>query len=180
MIPLRDLIAPCFVIDIREKCLCPEDGSCNYGLTVDDIAAFERTLGFEVPAGVIVIIRTGWAERWPLGARAYLGYDEAVQGPFDPSVSSLAFPSLSADAATLLVSRGVVGVGVDTASIDVGSSTDFPVHKILSAAGVYGIENINANVLSLPASGATLFVMPMKIKGGSGAPARVVALIPSN
>ena len=76
------------------------------------------------------------------------------------------------------VSRRVAGVGVDTASIDAGSSKDFIVHKILLSNGIYGIENINTHLGELPPRGSTLFVMPMKIGGGSGAPARVCALIP--
>ena len=69
-------------------------------------------------------------------------------------------------------------MGVDTASIDAGASEDFIVHKILLSNGIYGIENINSRLVELPARGTTLFVMPMKIGGGSGAPCRVCALIP--
>ncbi len=75
------------------------------------------------------------------------------------------------------MSRKVAGVGIDTASLDYGPSTDFISHQVLNAANIYGIENI-AQAEKLPATGATLIVMPMKIGEGSGGPARVVALLP--
>lgn len=64
------------------------------------------------------------------------------------------------------------------ASLDPGNSADFIAHRILLGAGIYGIENINGNIDLLPRSGFTLLVMPLKLAGGSGAPARVVATIP--
>jgi len=66
---------------------------------------------------------------------------------------------------------------VDAASIDYGASQDFMVHRIAAAADVPGIENLT-NLNLLPATGALLFALPMKIEGGSGGPVRVVALVP--
>lgn len=66
------------------------------------------------------------------------------------------------------------------ASLDPGSSKTFETHRILLGAGIYGIENIHENIFALPPTGASLIVMPMKIQGGSGAPARVVAAIPKS
>jgi kynurenine formamidase len=68
-------------------------------------------------------------------------------------------------------------VGIDTASLDHGPSRDFRAHRILNGAGVYGLENL-AGLNRLPATGATLLALPMKIRGGSGGPARVIALLP--
>ena len=81
------------------------------------------------------------------------------------------------EAAELLVSRKVRGVGLDTASLDYGSSKDFIVHRVLNGAGIYGLENV-ANLEKVPMTGATLIALPMKIKGGSGGPVRIVALVP--
>ncbi len=67
-------------------------------------------------------------------------------------------------------------LGVDTASIDPGNSRDFPVHRIAGAANVPGLENI-ANLGEVPVTGAWIIALPMKIKGGSGGPLRVVALV---
>jgi kynurenine formamidase len=91
-----------------------------------------------------------------------------------------AFPSYGEDAARLLVDqRGVAALGVDVASIDYGQSTDFIVHRVAAEQNVYGLENLT-NLDQLPATGATLIALPMKIAGGSGGPVRVIALIPGD
>jgi len=66
-------------------------------------------------------------------------------------------------------------IGVDTLSLDPGNSTDFAVHYAWLPTGRYGIENL-ANLDRLPASGATVFVGAPKHRGGTGGPARVIAI----
>jgi kynurenine formamidase len=73
--------------------------------------------------------------------------------------------------------REITGIAVDTPSIDYGKSKDFKVHQILCGAGKLALENI-ANLDKLPPSGAILYVIPMMIKDGTGAPARVFAILP--
>jgi len=120
-----------------------------------------------------VLLRTGWDKHWP-DAQAYLGDDT----PGD--ASKLEFPSYGEDAARLLVEdREVAMLGVDTASIDYGRSSEFFVHRIAAARNVSGLENLTG-LGQLPAIGFTLIALPMKIEGGSGGPARVVALVPKN
>jgi kynurenine formamidase len=165
-IPLERLIAPAVVIDVSDKAAADPE----YRLTPDDVAAFERQHG-RIAAGAIVLLRTGWSDRWP-DRRAYLGDDT----PGD--ASRLRFPSFGADAARLLVEdRHVAALGVDVASIDYGQSTDFRVHRIAAARDVYGLENLT-NLDAVPPTGATVIALPMKIAGGSGGPVRVVALVP--
>jgi kynurenine formamidase len=119
-----------------------------------------------------VLLRTGWSSRWP-DAKAYLGDDT----PGD--ASKLHFPSYGVEAARLLVEeRRVAALGVDAASIDYGSSTDFDVHRAAAAAGVPGFENLT-NLDRLPPTGAVVVALPVKIKGGSGGPLRAIALVPS-
>jgi len=89
----------------------------------------------------------------------------------------LHFPGLSREAAELLVERRIRAVGIDTASMDYGPSTDFIVHRVLNASGIFGLENL-ANVERLPVKGSTLIALPMKIAEGTGAPTRVIALLP--
>ena len=69
-------------------------------------------------------------------------------------------------------------VGIDTASIDYGQSTLFETHRVLYERNIPGLENL-ANLDRLPARGATLVALPMKIKGGSGAPLRAIAIVPA-
>ena len=165
-IPLSSLIAPAIVIDVATQA----DADRHYRLTVDDVLAFESAHGRIAP-GTIVLIRTGWSSRWP-NALAYLGDDT----PGD--ASQLAFPSYGEAAARLLVEeRQVSMLGVDTASIDYGRSSDFIVHRIAAAGNVAGLENLT-NLDELPATGFTVIALPMKVEGGSGGPVRVVALVP--
>jgi kynurenine formamidase len=165
-IPLDRLIAPAVVIDVTAKARADAD----YQLTGDDVLAFERAHG-RIEPGTIVLLRTGWSTRWP-DRKAYLGDDT----PND--ASKLRFPSFGAEAARLLVQeRRVAAIGADVASIDHGPSQDFMVHRIAAAADVPGLENLT-NLNLLPARGALVIALPMKIEGGSGGPARVVALVP--
>eukprot|EP01126_Amoeba_proteus_P065892 TRINITY_DN9443_c0_g1_i2.p1 TRINITY_DN9443_c0_g1~~TRINITY_DN9443_c0_g1_i2.p1 ORF type:complete len:174 (-),score=33.13 TRINITY_DN9443_c0_g1_i2:273-794(-) len=166
-------MAPCRVIDITGQCSGPKGG--DYVLQTQDIESHEKEFGI-LEKGTIVLVRTGWSRFYPDGPASYLGFDETVQGPYNPHTSRLRFPGIGIEAAKLLVKRQVAGVGLDGASLDPGSSANFMVHRILLQAGIYGIENINANINDVPISGSSLVVMPTKITGGSGAPARVVCV----
>jgi kynurenine formamidase len=165
-IPVSRLVGPAVVIDIRAASAQDPD----YRLTVEDLARSEKTHG-AIPEGAIVLVRTGWGQFWP-DKKRYLGTD----APGD--VANLHFPGLSREAAEWLASqRKVDGVGIDTASIDHGPSRDFIAHRILSGANIYALENV-ANLETLPERGATLLALPMYIAGSSGAPVRIVALLP--
>ena len=165
-VPLDKLIGPAVVIDVTSKTRADSD----YRLTREDVAAFEKAHG-RIAAGSIVLLRTGWSTRWP-DRKSYLGDDT----PND--ASKLHFPSYGVEAARLLIQeRRVSAIGVDVASIDYGPSADFMVHRIAAAADVPGIENLT-NLNLLPATGAVIFALPMKIEGGSGGPVRVIALVP--
>ncbi|HEV8661235.1 MAG TPA: cyclase family protein, partial [Thermoanaerobaculia bacterium] len=163
-IPLRQLIAPAVVIDISSK----TSADADYRLTRADVQEWEKKYG-TIPSGAIVLLRTGWGSRYG-NRKAYFGDD--TPGATD----KLHFPSYGADAAKLLVNeRHVAAIGIDTASIDYGQSSDFIVHQIANGAGVPGLENI-ANLEKVPARGAWVIALPMKIAGGSGGPLRIVAL----
>ncbi|HXZ80959.1 MAG TPA: cyclase family protein [Terriglobales bacterium] len=164
-IPVSQLVAPAVVIDISDKCA----GHPDYLLQPADVDAWEKVHG-RVPAGSIALVRTGWGKFWP-DKKQYMGTD--VKG----DTAHLDFPGIGPEAAKLLVSRGIVGVGLDTASMDYGRSKDFPTHGVINGADLYGLENV-ANMEKLPATGATLIALPMKIGGGTGAPTRVVAVLP--
>ena len=165
-IPLEQLVAPAVVIDVVAKAAADRD----YRLSVQDVAAFERQHG-AIARGAIVLLRTGWSRHWP-DAKAYLGDDT----PND--ASKLSFPSYGLDAAKLLIEdRGVAALGIDTASIDYGRSSDFMVHRLAGARNVPGLENLTS-LDRLPARGAIVIALPMKIEGGSGAPLRAIAIVP--
>lgn len=166
-IPLDRLIGPAVVVDVTAR----TEGNPDYQVTVDDLTAWESTHG-RLPQGAIVLIRTGWARWWPDRAR-YLG--TARTGP--EAVPELRFPGIEPRAARWLVTeRQPHAVGIDTPSLDYGRSRTFDTHQILFAENVPGFENL-ANLDRLPATGAFVVALPMKIRGGSGGPLRIVAAI---
>jgi kynurenine formamidase len=167
-IPLDRLIGAAVVVDVSAACRANAD----YEVTVNDFTAWEQAHGAIEPES-IVLIRTGFSERWP-DARAYLGTDEKG----DAAVTKLHFPGLHPDAALWLAeSRRVKALGVDTASIDYGQSTLFESHQRLYQRNIPAFENLTA-LEQVPARGAMVYALPIKIKGGSGGPLRAVAVIP--
>jgi len=165
-IPLENLVGPAVVIDVSNKTAADR----NYRLTTEDVREFESRHG-RIAAGTIVLLRTDWSQYWP-DAMAYLGDDT----PGD--ASKLQFPGFGAEATKILTDeRKVAMLGIDTASVDYGKSQDFIVHRIGASQGVANLENLT-NLDQLPATGATIIALPMKIEGGSGGPVRVVALVP--
>ncbi len=161
-IPLNQLIAPAVKVDVSAKASQNRD----YLINVEDITAWETQNG-KIPDGSIVLFQTGHGKFW--GDRAkYMG------GEGDQKH----FPGLSPEAAQwLLNNRKINAVGIDTASIDYGQSQTFETHVALMSQNVPAFENV-ANLEQLPTIGAQVFALPMKIKGGSGAPLRIVAFVP--
>jgi kynurenine formamidase len=165
-VPLSSCIGPAVVVDVRRQATADRD----YRLQVADLLAWESSNG-TIPDGAIVILFSGWGQYWG-SKKQYLGTDKQ----FD--LANLHFPGFSKEAAEFLVEqRHVAAIAVDTASMDHGPSQDFIVHQIINGANKPGFENL-ANVEQLPASGATIIALPMKISGGSGGPTRIIALLP--
>ncbi|GAB5602213.1 cyclase family protein [Thermus sp. FJN-A] len=160
-LPVASLIAPLAVIHIHEKAAKDPDAQ----VTVDDLLAYERQYG-RLPKGALVAMHSGWEARWQ-DPKAFLNQDAS---------GTLHFPGFSPEAAAFLVQeREIVGVGVDTLSLDFGPSKDFRAHVTLLGAGKYGLENL-ANLAQVPPAGALVFVGGPKHKGASGGPVRAVAV----
>jgi kynurenine formamidase len=165
-IPLAQTIGPGVVIDVRQKAAADPD----YLVQESDILAWEKRNG-RIAKRSIVLIYSGWGRYWGDRER-YFGTGALGD------TANLHFPGLAPKAAEFLVkSRAVNAVGIDTPSIDHGPSRDFVAHQILGAANVPILENVAA-LDRVPAKGATIYAIPMKIKGGSGAPLRIFALLP--
>ncbi|HEY3784687.1 MAG TPA: cyclase family protein [Steroidobacteraceae bacterium] len=162
-IPADRLVCEVSVINIETQAAADPD----YGLTIADIEESETTYG-EIPRGSAVVIHSGWAAR-RTSARDYLG---------DDGSGRLSFPGISPQAALWLIRhRQVIGLGIDTPGIDPGKDTEFTVHRHSTLPnGVWQLEGL-INLDRLPARGATLFVGVLPFVGGSGAPARVIALV---
>lgn len=163
-VPLRSLVAPAVVIDRIEA--CQEDP--DYLLDIPDVEGFEGEYG-PLPDGGWLLYRTGWG-RYADDQERFLNADD--QGPHTPGVTSRCARWLAQD-------RPICGIGVETVGTDAGLAweldPDFPVHHYLHGAGKYGLTQL-ANLEQLPLTGVTLFVAPLRIVGGSGSPARVIAL----
>lgn len=153
--------APLVIIDIRARAAEDADAMVN----VEDLATWER-LHEQIPGGAFVAMLSGW--------------EQHIGDPFrflnaSPD-GSLHFPGFSEEAATWLAEqRDVVGIGVDTLSIDAGFATNFPVHKAILPRGCYAVENL-ARLGDVPQVGATIIVGAPKHRGASGGQCRVFAV----
>ena len=167
-IPLWRLIGPACVIDISEKALKNRD----YLVSVNDFIEWEKQHG-QLPDGAIVLLNTGYAQFWP-DREKYMG--TAERGA--EAVPKLHFPGLHPAAAKWLAKkRNIHAIGLDTPSIDFVQSTLFESHQMLFTHDIPAFENV-ANLEELPATGVFIIALPMKIKGGSGGPLRIVAYLP--
>lgn len=161
-IPTQHLFGPAVVIDVTGEAAKDHD----YRLTAVRVEKWEAQHG-RIPEGAIVLLRTGWASRWP---------DTASYRNMDAK-GVMHFPGFSVAAAKLVMARGAVGLGIDTLSIDYGASKEFEVHRVDLPAGLYNLENL-ANLDELPEAGAFLIAAPIKLEGGSGGACRVFAILP--
>jgi len=158
----QTLLAPIAVVDIKRKAM----DDPNAMVEPRDLVAYERRHG-RIPRGALVCMNSGWA--------AKVGDGDAFRG--GTGFPDLNFPGFSSDATDWLnAKRDVVGIGVDTMSLDPGNSADFAVHVSFLGSGRYGIENL-ANLDHIPAKGAQAFVGPVPWEEGSGSPCRVLATV---
>jgi kynurenine formamidase len=166
-IPLQQLMGAAVVIDVTKQAAANAD----YQVSVADFQEWEKRNG-RIQTGTIVFLRTGFGKHYP-DRQKYLGTDERG----DAAVAKLHFPGLDPAAARWLTqNRSIKAIGLDTASIDYGQSTLFESHRILFEKNIPAFENV-ANLDQLPAKGFSVIALPMKIKGGSGGPLRIVALL---
>ena len=160
-LPLQTLISPAVVIDASSDIA----GNGDAVLELATVKAWEEKHGL-IPAGCVVLLRTGWEDLYDQPQRYGAGPD------------GLHFPGFGVEAASYLVECGVVGIGIDTLGIDAGADLDFPVHRdVTLPKQVWHIENLT-NLKSLPATGALVFIGVLPLVDGSGSPARILALVP--
>lgn len=155
------LVAPLAVIDVRGRAA----QNADYLLSRQDVLDWEKKHR-QLPANCCVAMLSGWGE-YVGDAAKFTGTDAGV----------FHFPGFAPEAAEwLLKERKVVGIAVDTLSLDNGPSKDFRVHKLWLPAGRWGLEAV-ANLDKVPPSGATLVVGAAKVKGATGGPVRLLAFV---
>ncbi|MFB2550531.1 cyclase family protein [Ensifer soli] len=160
-IPVESLVVPLVVVDIREKVAADPDAQ----LTPDDLKAWAARHG-DIPDRAAVALLSGWD--------AHVGSDKFRNADAE---GKMHFPGFHAETAHyLLENTKAAGIVVDTLSLDHGPSPDFATHYAWLAAGKWGLEAAT-NLDKLPASGATLVVGAPKVRGGTGGPSRVFALV---
>ncbi|WP_349360978.1 cyclase family protein [Stappia sp.] len=157
---MDQLVVPLAVIDVTAQ--AAEDA--DYQVTVADLEAHEAAHG-ALPEGGCVAMNSGWA--------AHVASEKFRNADAD---GVMHFPGFSKEAAMALMERGVVGMAVDTLSLDHGASQTFDTHYAWLPTGRWGLENV-ANLDAVPPTGATLVVGAPKITGATGGPSRLIALV---
>ena len=164
-VPLPRLVAPAAVVDVTEQAAADPD----FLLEIDHVKAWESEHG-PLPDGGWLLLRTGWDARSD-DQEAFLNANET--GPHTPGVSVECARWLADEAP-------ILGIGVETVGTDAGAAHSFdpafPCHSFLLGAGKYGLTQLQ-NLASLPPTGAVVVAAPLPIVGGSGSPARVLALV---
>jgi kynurenine formamidase len=163
-IALEDLILPVAALDVRDRVAHDDDAM----VLPDDVLGWEREHG-RLPKRCALFALTGWGSR-ASDARAYLNADAS---------GTMHAPGFSAELTEFLKAErpGVRAIGLDTASLDIGASSDFPAHVSWLPSGRYGIENL-AKLERVPPAGAVAIIGAPALAGGSGGPTRVLVLAP--
>jgi kynurenine formamidase len=161
-LPADALVVPLAVIDVAFKA----EQNADYLLAREDIANWEKRHG-RLPDRCCLAMHSGWA-RHAANSGKFTGRD--VSGVYH-------FPGVSPQAAEWLIKeRSVVGLAVDTLSLDNGPSKDFKTHYLWLPSGRWGLENV-ANLDKVPAANATLVIGAPKVKDATGGLSRVMALV---
>jgi len=150
---MEELVTDCVIIDVSSE------ADAVYVIKPEVIEKFEKEYG-KIKSNSFVIFYTGWDKRW---------------GNRDRYNNNHKFPSVDLSVAELLLKRNIVGIGIDTLSVDTGVN-GFPVHHAILGADKYLVENV-ANAKELPSTGAKILVLPIKIKDGTESPVRLIALV---
>ncbi len=168
----ESLVVPAVVIDLRQMA----QGKPDYACSQRDLEEWEGRHGL-IPGGSVVLANTGWGDKWEEPSK-YLGEcPEQKSGPGHHS-PGLHFPGFGIDAARfLLEQRGIAGLGIDTHGVDPGQDSGFAVSKLLLAQPRIVLANLSS-LDHLPPTGTTLVIGILRLRGGSGSPASVIALIP--
>jgi kynurenine formamidase len=162
----KDMLMPLVILDVHEKVAKNPD----YTLTLEDVKAWETKHG-RIPKNAFVAMRTDWSKRWPDNA--------AMQNKDTQGVAH--YPGWSMPVLKLLYEdRGITASGHETTDTDPGIATtkdDYSLESYVLSLNHYQIEMLT-NLDKVPEAGALVMVTFPKPEGGSGFPARVIAILP--
>ncbi|ABB24925.1 cyclase family protein [Pelodictyon luteolum] len=143
--PLEAFAGRGFVLDAA-----PENGGVVTATVIAAGAPPEGSCDF-------LLIHTGWSSRW--GSPSYFE----------------ACPYLQEEAALLLVSKGLKGIGIDSPSIDPPLGDAYPSHRILLGHGLVVVENLTG-LFPLIGKRFLFSAFPLKIAGAEASPVRAAAI----
>ncbi len=165
-VPLSEMLMPLVVLDVHEKVIKNPD----YTLTLEDVKAWEGKHG-RIPKNAFVAMRTDWSKRWP----------DNVKMQNRDAKGHAHYPGWSKDVLELLYEdRKITASGHETTDTDPGFQTDkddYPLERYILGLNHYQIEML-ADLDKVPEAGALVFVTWPKAEGGTGFPARVIAILP--
>ena len=157
------LVAPAVVVHLADLPNREESES----LSVEDVNAWEAVHG-PLPTGSLVLVHTGWSKRWQ-DPVAYMNIDASGMPRY---------PGIDVEAARMILEeRRATGLGIDSPGIDSHRDGSYSTNRMSLAHGHIVLENL-ANLDQLPPAGATIVIGALRLKGGSGSPAAVLALLP--
>ncbi len=160
--PANSLVLPAVVIDICASVAVNPD----YVLSIADIEVWEDRYG-KIPDKCLVLLKTGWQAKWN-DEKAFFNKD--IRG-------AMHFPGFGVDATKLLIQkRNIAGIGIDTHGVDGGKDTNFTINRLVLAKPRIVLENLT-NLEQLPFTGITIVIGILRLRGGSGSPVGVVALL---
>ena len=115
--------------------------------------------GSTLEPGMTLLYHTGWGQYWD-----------------DPFAFNAGYTGLDAEASAWLIDQGIANLGTDAPSTDHPADLNYPNHRIHGERCVIHTEMVN-NMPRLPTDRPFwVMFMPLRLEGGTGSPARAVAL----
>lgn len=164
--PIEHFIAPVNVIDCSSQVMNDK----GFLLTRPHLEQWEESHG-QIEAGSWVFLRSDW--RHVADPQNFANIQEDGAHSPGPDAEAVQW---------LIQERDIIGFGTETIGTDAGQAflfePQFPCHHFMHGAGKYGLQCMT-NLDQLPAKGALILAMPLKLQDGSGSPLRVLALVPA-
>ena len=160
-LPPDCLIGPAIVVDMTDK-------QGNLALEAEDIEQWEATVGEAIRPNDIVLLHTGHSQNWKVGSEAVDYWENG-------------WPHLARSAVDYLAAKPIKAIGVESFDpdwVDLNdlASAEFPAHRTFLPKGIFIIENLT-NLDKIPEPRCQIIALPLKIKGASGSPVRVIAIV---
>jgi kynurenine formamidase len=151
-LPWEHLITPAAWIDLSD--VWP-----RRHITVDDVRRSLERAEVTLRPGMTLLYTTGIGEKWD-----------------DPWTFLADYPGLDEEASIWLLDQGIVNLGTDAVSTDTPTDISYPNHRTHGDRCVVHTEMV-ANITRIPMhQGFWVGFFPLRLVGGTGSPARAVAL----